>query len=93
MSALRVLRRFHTPVHQFPVCSQNVNAVDLVGSLSLKKYTGVCVLFSHNYRMIMWLFAIMLGKLKDASVTLFATTPVKKNTLANLPEAVDLAFY
>lgn len=41
----------------------------------------------------MGLFVRTLRKLKDASATLFASTPVKKNTLANLPEAVDLAFY
>lgn len=43
--------------------------------------------------MIMGLFARTLGKVKDASVTLFASTAVEKNNLANLLEAVDLAFY
>lgn len=51
------------------------------------------MLFSQDYGMIMGLFPTMLGKLKDASVILFASTPVKKNTLATLLEAVDLAFY
>jgi hypothetical protein len=41
----------------------------------------------------MGLFSRMLGKLKDTSVTLFAFTLVKKNTLAKLLEAGDLAFY
>lgn len=64
-----------------------------VGPLSLKRQTGVCGLSSHDEGMIMGLFARMLGKVKDASVTLLASTPVEKNNLANLLEAVDLAFY
>lgn len=41
----------------------------------------------------MGLFPRMLGKRKDASVIMFASIAVKKNTLAKLLEAVDLAFY
>lgn len=41
----------------------------------------------------MELFARTFGKVRDASVTLFASTLVEKNNLANLLEAVDLAFY